>query len=79
MACSLLFDVKVADEIRAIRKRLNLTQKEVGARLGLSTRTVMRWEKGTHFPRPGDLELMRTWTAKTKWLTERPAKKKRGA
>lgn len=38
-------------DIRALRKRLGLSQREFAKRLGVSTRSVKRWEKGDTFPK----------------------------
>jgi DNA-binding transcriptional regulator YiaG len=35
-----------AEFVRQSRERLGLTQTEFGARLGVSKRTVIRWEQG---------------------------------
>ena len=56
--------MKPADELRAIRRKLALTQKEVADRLGVSTRTVIRWEAGEGIPRTAYLELARSWKMK---------------
>ena len=32
------------------RKKLNLTQKELGDRLNVSDRTISKWERGAGFP-----------------------------
>jgi transcriptional regulator with XRE-family HTH domain len=36
-----------ADFVRAARERLGITQAEFGERLGVSKRTVIRWEQGS--------------------------------
>lgn len=33
-------------EVRAIRKRLGISQRELGERLGVAQNTVARWERG---------------------------------
>jgi len=42
----MVFRVKPADEIRAARERLDLTQVELAERLGVSPRSVQGWEAG---------------------------------
>lgn len=37
-------------EVKAVRKRLNLTQEEFAARFGLPLGTVRDWEQGAHRP-----------------------------
>ena len=39
-----------ADEIKALRARLELTQQELAQKLGVSLRTVSRWETGEGEP-----------------------------
>jgi len=38
------------EEIKKIRKRLNMTQKLFAAALGVSAKTVEAWESGTNTP-----------------------------
>ncbi len=42
--------VKIGRFIRAIRKEKNLTQREVAERLGISEKTVSKWETGNGLP-----------------------------
>ena len=42
--------VKCGEMIAALRKEKGLTQKELGARLGVSDRAVSNWERGIRFP-----------------------------
>ncbi len=44
--------------LRAIRAKLNLTQEELAARLGVSFATVNRWEGGTNVPQKAARELI---------------------
>jgi DNA-binding XRE family transcriptional regulator len=39
-----------AGMVKQVRERFNLTQVELGERIGVSTRTVIRWENGWPFP-----------------------------
>ena len=39
-----------ADEVKELRKRLNMTQSTFAAVLGVSNKTVEAWEKGTNTP-----------------------------
>ena len=41
----------VGARIRRRRQELGLTQEELGARVGVSARAVIRWEAGLNFPR----------------------------
>jgi DNA-binding XRE family transcriptional regulator len=45
-----------AEHVQALRKKLNLTQAEFGNRLGYSSMTVSRWERGLQKP-PADCLL----------------------
>ncbi len=37
-------------DIKAIRERLSLSQKQFAGLLGISTRTLQNWEQGRRFP-----------------------------
>ena len=39
------------DDLKAFRRRAHLTQKELGARVGVSPHTIRSWEYGTSQPR----------------------------
>lgn len=39
-----------ADKVKEVRKKLNLSQEKLAAKLGVSFSTVNRWEKGHSFP-----------------------------
>jgi DNA-binding transcriptional regulator YiaG len=39
-------------EIREARRQLDMTQTELGQKLGYTQRTVMDWETGNQLPRP---------------------------
>lgn len=46
------------DEVRFLRKEIDLSQKNLGALLGVEDQTVARWEKGTvMIPRAADILL----------------------
>ena len=40
-----------AERLRELREERNITQKELGAHLGISPRMVSFYESGAHFPR----------------------------
>ena len=42
-------------EIRELRTKLKMTQEALARKLGVTSHTVKRWEKGTH--RPSQLAL----------------------
>ena len=41
-----------------LRKELNLTQEQLGEKLGVSNKTVSRWENGNYLPPVEALQLM---------------------
>lgn len=45
-------------QIRKLRSRLDLTQAELGKLMGLSARTVMRWEGGKA-PNPTQIAFLK--------------------
>ncbi len=47
--------LKIGENIRAFRKKNDLTQEELAERLGVTYQSVSRWENGTTYP---DLELL---------------------
>lgn len=47
---------RLARLIETSRKKQDLWQSELAARLGVSERTVTKWEKGEVVPRPEHLE-----------------------
>lgn len=42
--------VGFADKVKVVRKKLNLSQEKLAAKLGVSFSTVNRWEKGHSYP-----------------------------
>lgn len=49
---------KVASQIAALRKAKNLTQTELGDRVGVSFQAVSKWERGETLPDTGVLPLL---------------------
>ena len=47
----------LADDIARFRRRARITQRELASRLGVSVRSVKRWEKGT-LPRRETLDRL---------------------
>jgi DNA-binding transcriptional regulator YiaG len=47
-----------ADDIRALRRHLGVTQEELSARLGMRQQTVSEWEVGKHRPRGASVTLL---------------------
>jgi DNA-binding transcriptional regulator YiaG len=47
-----------ADEVRALRRHLGLTQEELSERLGMRQQTVSEWEVGKHRPRGASVTLL---------------------
>jgi len=50
--------LKIADLIRELRQQLELSQKRFAANLGVSMRTVNRWENGSAVPSQMALKLI---------------------
>lgn len=48
----------IADLVRHLRQHLNLSQEKFAAKLGVSFKTVNRWEKGHSMPSPMALKLI---------------------
>jgi DNA-binding transcriptional regulator YiaG len=53
-------------ELKAIRKRLKLTQRQVADQIGVTTNTVARWERDEITIREPMARLIRTVTSATK-------------
>ena len=45
--------VEIGKFIAALRKEQKLTQEQFGERLGVTNKTVSRWETGTYLPPVG--------------------------
>ncbi|MDF5735477.1 MULTISPECIES: helix-turn-helix domain-containing protein [unclassified Nostoc] len=50
--------LKILDLIRELRQQLNLSQEKFAAKLGVSLRTVNRWENGSTVPSQMALKLI---------------------
>lgn len=48
----------ISDLVRQLRQHLNLSQERFAARLGVSFKTVNRWENGQSTPSPMALKLI---------------------
>jgi transcriptional regulator with XRE-family HTH domain len=44
--------VAIADDIKQLRQQLDLTQEQLGQKLGVAGRVVRRWEASVHHPDP---------------------------
>ena len=51
--------IKVPEDIKSIRQRLNLSQSAFAALLGVSKRTLQDWEQGRRKPRGPACSLLR--------------------
>lgn len=49
-----------AEDVRALRAHLGLSQEALSQRLGMRQQTVSEWEIGKHRPRGGSLTLLNT-------------------
>lgn len=52
-------DRKTINNIKLLRRRLGLTQQELGEQLGVDQGTVSRWERGIEAPRPQRMAQLR--------------------
>ncbi|MEH1805225.1 helix-turn-helix domain-containing protein [Nostoc sp.] len=50
--------LKILDLIRALRQQINLSQKQFAAKVGVSCKTVNRWEKSHTVPSHIALKLV---------------------
>ena len=46
--------VKIGKFLAMLRKKENLTQEELGEKIGVTNKTISRWENGTYMP---DIEM----------------------
>jgi len=53
-------------EIKELRKRLNLTQEQLGDLIGAQRKTIVRWETGRHEPLGNNLKLLKNLIVKSK-------------
>jgi putative transcriptional regulator len=51
--------IETPEDVRAIRKRLDLSQSAFAALLGVSKRTLQDWEQGRRIPRGPACSLLR--------------------
>lgn len=50
MATKSKWGVNMQKEIRGLVKKYNLSQEDIASRLGVSFRSIYRWERGETFP-----------------------------
>ncbi len=50
--------LEIADLVRDLRRQLNLSQEKFACQLGVSFKTVNRWENGHTVPSPMALKLI---------------------
>jgi DNA-binding transcriptional regulator YiaG len=58
LAMAFTESLPISDLIRHLRQHLNLSQEKFAAKLGVSFKTVNRWEKGHTVPSPMALKLI---------------------
>jgi putative transcriptional regulator len=58
VAMPLTQSLPISDLIRHLRQHLKLSQEKFAAKLGVSFKTVNRWEKGHSLPSPMALKLI---------------------
>ncbi|MEH2284730.1 MAG: helix-turn-helix domain-containing protein [Nostoc sp.] len=57
--------LKISNLIRELRQQLDLSQEKFAAKLGVSLRTVNRWENGSTVPSQMALKLIEEMLEKT--------------
>jgi transcriptional regulator with XRE-family HTH domain len=62
------------DAIKALRKELSCTARELAAALDLDQLTVLAWERGELFPTKGNVDAMHALAAKGPGAVPRKAK-----
>ncbi|MDE5729583.1 MAG: helix-turn-helix transcriptional regulator, partial [Clostridia bacterium] len=50
--------IKIGKFLCELRKEQNLTQEQLGEELGVSNKTISRWEPGTYLPPVEMLQLL---------------------
>ncbi len=53
-----------SEEIRKLREKLNLSQREIASLLGYNHRTIIRWESGKSRPKTATVEYLRDLVSK---------------
>ncbi|MBD1909153.1 MULTISPECIES: helix-turn-helix domain-containing protein [unclassified Leptolyngbya] len=72
---SSLKTLPISDVIHQLRQHFNLSQEKFAAKLGVSFKTVNRWENGRSVPSPMAMKLIEellesTEGSKKSWLTQ---------
>ena len=50
--------MKIGEKIRQQRRFMNIRQEELSKRVGVSLKTIQRWENGERSPRMGEIESL---------------------
>ena len=58
--------MEIKDEIRLIRKALDLTQEKFADLIGTKLKTLAGWESGRHFPRADQYKKILSFKDKAK-------------
>jgi len=58
------------EEIKKLREKLNLSQREIATLLGYNHRTIIRWESGKSHPKKATIEYLRDLVSKKEPKTE---------
>jgi putative transcriptional regulator len=61
--------VFTSDDIKALRKKAGVCQREFAAMLGVSNRTLQEWEQGRRTPTGPAMNLLRVYEANPKTVT----------
>ena len=54
-----IYSGRFAARLRMLREKAGVTQEDVAVKLGITVRTVYKWEQGVHFPTPDQLPLLK--------------------
>ena len=55
-----MFKILIAEKVKSYREEKHLTQREFGARMGITPQAVYKWEKELSYP---DISLLPTLAA----------------
>ena len=65
-----MHDMMPAEQIRQLRRRSGLTQEDFAQAIGVRTREIGRWEKGSNSPGPMARERLRAFAAELRPVSD---------
>jgi len=54
-----IYSGRFAARLRMLREKAEVSHEDVAIKLGITVRTVYKWEQGIHFPTPDQLPLLK--------------------